>query len=94
MKLTELKNKIDEALRLQDDYDVKVNYKEIDECNIDDGRFNFNIFADDQIFDCDRYHIVDDDEMEYCESCEMYYPSGKDCPGCKLKELRKRLKLM
>ncbi len=51
MKLTELKEKIDAALKLHDDYDVKILVEDYmdyhtldaDEVNIDPGKFNFNI---------------------------------------------------
>jgi len=91
MKLIELKNKIDEALKLHDDYDVKVNHEEIDECGIDSGRFNFNIFVDDQIFDCDSYHIEYDDSVENCSICNVYYPADTECPSCELKRIKKNL---
>lgn len=54
MKLTELKDKIDAALKLHDDYDVKIIAEDFmeyhtfdpDNIGIDEGRFNFNIYVD------------------------------------------------
>ena len=86
MKLTELKEKIDEALKLHDDYDIKINYEEIDECGIDSGRFNFNIYVNDQIFGCDEYHIEEDEDMEYCNICSIYHSRDIKCSGCALKK--------
>ena len=89
MKLTELKDKIDEALKLHNDYDVKVNHEEIDECGIDPGRFNFNIYAPE--LECDGYHIEGDEDMEHCSICTVYYPVDKECPSCELKRIKKNL---
>ena len=52
MKLTELKEKIDEALKLHDDYDVRIvtrafaqdHMLDLDEASIDLGRFNFDLY--------------------------------------------------
>ncbi len=52
MKLTELKKKIDAALKLHDDYDVRIIAKsfadshilDLDEAGIDRGRFNFDLY--------------------------------------------------
>jgi len=96
MKLTEIKNSINEALRLQDDYDVRIITEDgsVDkmECGVDSGRFNFNIYTD--LPSCEEYHIENDDDMRYCSKCKIHIPSGESCPGCELKEVRKRLKLM
>jgi len=80
MKLTELKRCIDEALKLHDDYDVKVNCKEINGCGVDSGRFNFNIHIDISLALCNEYHIKDDDSMEYCSICNCYYSADEECP--------------
>jgi len=89
MLLTELKEKIDDALKLHQDYEVKVNETEIDECGIDSSRFNFNIFVDDQIFNCDEYHIEEDDSIILCDKCNIYYPNDNECPGCELNQIKK-----
>ncbi len=52
MKLTELKEKIDEALKLHDDYDVRIvaeafaqdHMLDLDGANIDRDRFNFDLY--------------------------------------------------
>ena len=90
MKLTELKNSIDEALKQHSDYDVVIDGLDIEGCGVDLGRFNFNIGIDG--FKCDEYHIEEDDSMVYCSICEIYYPSGKDCPGCKIKKIKESVK--
>lgn len=90
MKLTELKNSIDEALRYQSDYDVVINGLDIEGCGISPDRFNFNIEMNKYLM-CEEYHIEEDDEMSYCNSCDLYHTSGKDCPGCELKINKKAL---
>lgn len=91
MKLTELKNSIDEALRQHSDYDVVVNGLDIEDCGIDSGRFNFNIEVND-CPECDRFHINEDVYMEYCIDCNIYHPSGEHCPGCNIKKIKKSVK--
>ncbi len=90
MKLTELKSSIDAALRLHDDYDVKVNCKELDECRIDPGRFNFNIHSSE--FECESYHVEEDTGMEHCNICNVYYSAAEECPSCELKVIKKKIK--
>lgn len=100
MKLTELKNKIDEALRQHDDYDVRIttddNFDEakVVDGEIDSGRFYFNIHIDVSSVLCIGYHIEDDMGMEYCSICNCYYSADKECPGCELKKLRENLGLL
>jgi len=84
MKLTELKNKIDEALKLHDDYDVKILTGKVPDCSISSDRSDFNIHID--VPEGEEYHIVEEEDMEYCRTCELYHLSGKECPGCKLKK--------
>ena len=90
MKLTELKNRIDEALQLHSDYDVVIDGLEIEGCEIGPGRFNFNIEVNEE--GCQEYHIEEDDNVVYCSTCDIYYPSGKDCPGCKFKKIKESVK--
>ena len=92
MKLTELRNQIDEALKLHDDYDVKIvleDVTDIEDIGIDPGRFNFNIYVEDKSFSCYDYHIEEDEDMEHCGICSVYYSTDKECPSCELKELKK-----
>lgn len=90
MKLTELKKKIDEALKLHSNYNVKIVTGDVFESNIDSGRFNFNIHVDVSSLRCDEYHIEDDEDMEYCSVCDVYYPDRIECPSCELKEIKRR----
>ena len=94
MKLTELKNKIDEALRLHDDYDVVIttddNILDIEECGVDSGRFNFNVELDASVV-CEEYHIEEDDYMEHCSNCGVYHSRDGKCPSCNLRKLKKNL---
>lgn len=86
MKLTELRDKIKEALKLHEDYDVfiKIDDEEIkphiDDCNISSSRYSFLIRIKNE---CDIYHIED---MKYCNVCDIYYPNHIECPSCRLKE--------
>lgn len=96
MKLTELKDKIDEALKMNDDYEVvmKTSNDEIiphiDDCNIGPGRRSFMIDLED--FGCEEYHIDNDEDMEYCSTCDIYYPESIKCPGCELNRLKTQTK--
>lgn len=98
MKLTELKEKIDEALRLHDDYDVRIltgddfDETKVIDGEIDSGRFYFNIYVDLSSVLCIGYHIEDDMGMEHCSICNVYYSSDEECPGCTLKKLREDFK--
>jgi len=98
MKLTKLKNKIDEALKLHDDYDVKIitddEILEIEDCGIDSGRFNFNIEVDVPVVyeECNEYHIEDDIGIEYCSICVVYHSAEKECPGCELNKIKESVK--
>jgi len=86
MKLTELKNKIDVALKLHDDYDVKIittdEVLEIEDCGIDGGKFNFCIEVDIPAIyiECEGYHIEDDIGMEHCSICDVHYSVDEECP--------------
>ena len=99
MKLTELKRCIDEALKLHDDYDVRIltddwNDSIIVDGRIDSGRFNFNIHVDVTSVLCEDYHIEEDDSMGNCSICNCYYSVDKKCPRCELKKLKKNLGLL
>jgi len=94
MKLTELKNEMIKAFRQHGDYDIKIitddRVFEIEDCGIDSGRFNFYIEVDIPVVyeECEGYHIEDDDLMNHCSICSIYYQTD-ECPGCILKKLRK-----
>lgn len=102
MKLTELKKKIDEALKIHDDYDVKIITEddfdrcidEPDDCGVDPGRFIFYIHVDVSIIreECDKYHIDDDDSMELCSVCDIYHSDKIECPKCWSIRMKKKIK--
>ncbi len=93
MWLTELKNEIDKALTRCDDFEVKLIVNEqqigVDSCGIDPGRFVFNIMADNKIYNCDEYHIEEDDSLELCSICGVYHSNEDVCPKCELISFKK-----
>ncbi len=102
MLLSELKQEIDAALKMQDDYVVKIRVNEvelsIEDAGVNADRFNFLIVADEDEAEnklqCLDYHIDDDEEMEFCDTCNVYYVIGDECPKCKLTKLQSELEDM
>ena len=97
MKLTELKEKINEALKLNDDYDVRIltddwNDSIIVDGRIDSGRFYFNIHVDVTSVLCEGYHIENDLGMKCCSICNVYYSVDEECPSCKLRNFKESVK--
>ena len=98
MKLTELKDSINEALKLHDDYDIRILTDEVHveieavRSGIDSGRFCFNIYVNTVVWPCERYHVEDDDMMECCSHHDLYHLDTEKCPACQLMYIKQKLK--